>query len=144
MAKSEFFFGFLKGVHLHCCTPLDPPLNSHNCHGLKRVAQGWVSIGVERVPFWKSQTSPRGCVLQSETPGQLSCLQILARRSESIFPVKYLKGIGCEWDLLHGMSSNYPQTAGKRNPFMHNCERECCWILFSSWGHGSWSGISKA
>ena len=25
--------------------------NSHNCHGLKRVAQGQVSNGVERVPF---------------------------------------------------------------------------------------------
>ena len=25
---------------------------------------------------------------------------------------------------MHGMSSNYPQTAGKRNLFIHNCEGE--------------------
>ena len=43
--------------------------DSHNCHGLKRVAQGQVSNGVERVSFWKSQPSPWGCVLQSEPPG---------------------------------------------------------------------------
>ena len=33
------------------------------------VVQGRVSNGVERVSFWKSQTSPLGCVLQSEPPG---------------------------------------------------------------------------
>ena len=38
-----------------------------------------------------------------------------------------LKRIGCEWDLLLGMVSKYPQTAGKKSIFMHNCEREHCW-----------------
>ena len=42
----------------------------------------------------------------------------------------FLKGIGCERNMLHGASSNYPQTAGKRNLYMHNCEGECCWIVF--------------
>ena len=28
----------------------------------------------------------------------------------NLSPVKYLNGIGCEWDLLHGMSSKYPHT----------------------------------
>ena len=36
------------------------------------------------------------------------------------FQWEYLKRIWCEWDLLHGMNSNYPQTPGKRNLFMHN------------------------
>ena len=48
---------------------LNKVTNSHNCHGSKRVVQGRVRNGVERVPFGKSQTSPWGCVLQSEHPG---------------------------------------------------------------------------
>ena len=40
------------------------------------------------------------------------------------FLFKYLSGIGGEWDLLHGMSSNYPQIAGKRMLFMQNCGGE--------------------
>ena len=32
--------------------------------------------------------------------------------------------------MLHGMSSNYPQTEGKRNLFVHNCKGERCCILF--------------
>ena len=49
---------------------------------------------------------------------------ILVRSSESKFPVEYIferNWIGCEWDILHVRSSNYPQTAGKKNIFMHNC-----------------------
>ena len=36
-----------------CVWDLNKVTNSHNCHGLKRVAlaQGQVSNGVERVPF---------------------------------------------------------------------------------------------
>ena len=37
---------------------------------------------------------------------------LVVGRSEIKFQWKYLKGIGCKWDLLHGMSSGYPQTAG--------------------------------
>ena len=51
------------------------------------------------------------------------------------FQWKYLKGIGCERDLLHGMSSNYPQTAGKRNLFMHICEGKF-WLLNLMLGFG--------
>ena len=52
-----------------CILDLNKVNKSHNCHGLKRVAQSRVSNGVERVPFRKLQTSPWGCVLQSEPPG---------------------------------------------------------------------------
>ena len=58
-----FFLNFSK-----CIWDLDKVNNSLNCHGLKRVPQGRVSNGVERVPFGKSQTSPWGCVLQSDLP----------------------------------------------------------------------------
>ena len=51
------------------------------------------------------------------------------------FQWKYLKGIGCERDLLHGMSSNYLQTAGKRNLFMHICEGKF-WLLNLMLGFG--------
>ena len=46
------------------------------------------------------------------------------------FRMRRFEKNACEWDLLHGMSSNCPQTAGKRNLFMHICEGECCWIFF--------------
>ena len=36
---------------------------------------------------------------------------ILVGRSKIEFQGEYLKRIECECDLLHGMSSNYPQTA---------------------------------
>ena len=54
------------------------------------------------------------------------------------------KGIGCERNMLHGASSNYPQPAGKRNLNRHNFEGEC-WILFYSrtTAHASWSGIFR-
>ena len=63
-----------RGVFLNyskCIWDLNKVDNSHNCHGLKRVAQGWVSNGVE---FIKLQTSPWGCVLQSEPPGNFLSL----------------------------------------------------------------------
>ena len=41
--------GFLN--YSKCNWDLNKVDNSHNCHGLKRVAQGRVSNGVERVPF---------------------------------------------------------------------------------------------
>ena len=41
-----FFLNFSK-----CIWDLDKVNNSLNCHGLKRVPQGRVSNGVERVPF---------------------------------------------------------------------------------------------
>ena len=41
-----FFLNYSK-----CILDLNEVDNSHNCHGLKRVAQGQVSNGVERVPF---------------------------------------------------------------------------------------------
>ena len=56
---------------------------------------------------------------------------ILVGRSDIKFQWKYLKRTGCEWDLLHGMSSNYPKTAGKRKLFRHNCEGECCRIFLA-------------
>ena len=65
--------GFLLN-YSKCICDLNRVNNSHNCHGLKRVAQGRVSNGVERVPFLKLQTSPWGCVLQSEPPGIQSLL----------------------------------------------------------------------
>ena len=43
-----------RGVFLNyskCIWDLNKVDNSHNCHGFKRVAQGRVSNGVERVPF---------------------------------------------------------------------------------------------
>ena len=52
-----------------CIWDLNKVDNSHNCHGLKRVAQGRVSNGVERVGILNLQTSPWGCVLKSEPPG---------------------------------------------------------------------------
>ena len=52
-----------------CIWDLSKVTNSHNCHGSKRVVQGRVRNGVERVPFGKSQTSPWSCVLQSKPPG---------------------------------------------------------------------------
>ena len=62
-----FFLNYSK-----CIWDLNKVENSHNWYGLKRVVQGRVSNGVERVPFWKLQTSPWGCVLQSEPPGLFS------------------------------------------------------------------------
>ena len=41
-----FFLNYSK-----CIWDLNKVDDSHNCHGLKRVAQGRVSNGVERVPF---------------------------------------------------------------------------------------------
>ena len=37
------------------------------------------------------------------------------------FQWKYLKEIGCEWDLLHGMSSHYPQINEVHCSFNSNC-----------------------
>ena len=57
----------VQGVLLNyskCICDLNQVDNSHNCHGLKRIAQGRGSNGVEKL-----QTSPWGCVLQSEPPG---------------------------------------------------------------------------
>ena len=55
----------------------------------------------------------------------------------------YLKGIvGLEWDLLHGMMSNYPQTASMRNLSMRNWKGKCYWIYFISKGYEICSGIS--
>ena len=75
-----FFLNYSK-----CIWDLNKVNNSHNCHGLKRVAQGQVSNGVERVPFWKSQTSLWGCVLQSEPPGPKS-----RRAEDSVIAIDYL------------------------------------------------------
>ena len=47
------------------------------------------------------------------------------------------------WNDMKLMSSNYPQTAGKRIPL--NCEGESAAdYFFSSRAHESWSGIFKA
>ena len=43
--------GFPCVKYSKCIWDLNKVTNSHYCHGLKRVAQGRVSIGVERVPF---------------------------------------------------------------------------------------------
>ena len=56
-----------------CIWDLNTVNNSHNCHGLKRVAQAQVGNGVEKVSFLKSRASPWGCVLQSEPPGIIVC-----------------------------------------------------------------------
>ena len=73
LTSKGWIYGKCKGFpflnYSKCIWDLNKVKHSHNCHWLKRVAQGWVSNGAERVPFWKSQTSPWGCVLQSESPG---------------------------------------------------------------------------
>ena len=44
--QGVFFLNYSKSIW-----DLNKVDNSHNCHGLKGVAQGRVSNGVERVPF---------------------------------------------------------------------------------------------
>ena len=51
-----------------CIWDLNKFNNSHNRHGLKMVAYV-ISNGVERVTFWKSQTSPWGLRSAEWTPG---------------------------------------------------------------------------
>ena len=43
--------GFLFLIYSKCIRGLNKVKNSHDCHGLKRGAQGRVSNEVERVPF---------------------------------------------------------------------------------------------
>ena len=58
-----FFLNYSK-----CIWDLNKVDNSHNCHGLKRVAQGRVSKGVEMVPFLKIADSPLGLCSAERTP----------------------------------------------------------------------------
>ena len=46
-----------------CIWDLNEVNNSHNCHGLKRVAQGRVSNGVEGVPFVFCRVNPWALLL---------------------------------------------------------------------------------
>ena len=106
---------------------------SHQNHSLGNLLNGCLAIRLSgNIPsiynYYIDQNPRQFCSANENQSDHVTV--ILVGRSEIKFQWKYLKGIGCEWDLLHGMSSNYPQTAGKRNLFMHNCEGKYCQIFF--------------
>ena len=83
-----------------CIWDLNKVNNFHNYHGLKRVTQGRVINRVERVPFWKSRTSPWGCVLQSD----------------------HLPGHTCSYPTLFNLAQ---KTVVKQNNNSMNCSLHC-------------------
>ena len=109
------------------------PSHQHHSHMIRLIFIGWtylprILINLIIIDRGHSPRQPNNC----KTSSKVSQAVILVGKSEIKFHFqwKHLKGIGCEWDLLHGLGSNYPQTVYKRNPFMHNCEGKCWLICF--------------
>ena len=98
------------------------PSHQHHSHMIRLIFIGWaklprILINIIIIDWGHSPRQPNCKTSSLSLVSQ--AVVILVGKSEIKFQWKHLKGIGCEWDLLHGMSSNYPQTRGKRNPFMH-------------------------